>query len=506
MAAQERAKQGLPKEPAPSMPEATPPPPMFDDHLLMSMDTEADAQAAAAAAAAPPAFDDMAPQLFPTPSPLVAAPTTMQWDPMAAPPAPSAPAMEDLFDQDATATATNAPVQDDWGSMQIMAPPPPMEEEQQPVASQQQQAAEEAMEAILGIEGMSAEEKQELIDEQVEILAAIEKSKSGHQVNAAAARADAFEQRSFSAAMQSVGGASGASKSSAQRPRSSSSASGQTVNLGSGQEVALHGQERTRQAIADGTAILVECLSCHNWMQVTESAALMFCPVCQVVSPVEAHGGDAMMAHSHEEAAQLKSDQELAEQLQKEEYKAVDRQERRQATRSNQQTAQEQQSQSWTEWLGLSSSATSTTGSPSMVARPNSQPPSFAIPAERPRERGELGVSRPPGSGPSPDRSESDTITFSSSYDEQDGLLGSGGGNRRLPAARMAQSQPLFSCVADSISSAANQAMKAIDTTAMSMSQDAEGNVHGVDSSGLLAVTNVGRETRYEQLDDRDHK
>jgi hypothetical protein len=34
------------------------------------------------------------------------------------------------------------------------------------------------------------------------------------------------------------------------------------------------------------------------------------------------------------------------------------------------------------------------------------------------------------------------------------------------------------------------------------LGQDEEGNVHGVDSSGLLAVTNVGRETRYEPLND----
>jgi hypothetical protein len=49
---------------------------------------------------------------------------------------------------------------------------------------------------------------------------------------------------------------------------------------------------------------------------------------------------------------------------------------------------------------------------------------------------------------------------------------------------------------------AASQAMTALN----SVSQDEEGNVHGVDASSLLAVTNVGREsTRYEQLDDGDN-
>jgi hypothetical protein len=39
----------------------------------------------------------------------------------------------------------------------------------------------------------------------------------------------------------------------------------------------------------------------------------------------------------------------------------------------------------------------------------------------------------------------------------------------------------------------------------MRKAQDEEGNVHGVDASGLH-ITNVGREsTRYEQLNDGDN-
>jgi hypothetical protein len=161
--------------------------------------------------------------------------------------------------------------------------------------------------------------------------------------------------------------------------------------------------------------------------------------------------------------------------------------------------------------LSSPTGAAATSSSSATGARPSSQPPAFAIPAERPRERGELGVSRPPGSssggGLSAARTgeETHTIAFSNSYDEQDGLLGSGGGGtRRLPAARVAQQQPLFNCVADSITSAASQALTALNTH--TLSQDEEGNVHGVDASSLLAVTNVGREqTRYEQLNDGDN-
>jgi hypothetical protein len=239
-------------------------------------------------------------------------------------------------------------------------------------------------------------------------------------------------------------------------------------------------------------------------MQVTESATLMFCPVCQVVSPVE----KTQTAATQQEATQFKSDQELAEQLQKEEYDVAGREDRQRAAKAKakadakaKRTVQEEQSQSWMEWMGLSSPTAAAT------SRPSSQMPAFAIPAERPRERGEMGVSRPPGSSLSSARTgeETHTINFSNSYDEQEGLMGSGGGGggtRRLPAARVAQQQPLFNCVADSITSAASQAMTALNAA----SQDEEGNVHGVDASSLLAVTNVGREsTRYEQLEDGDN-
>jgi len=40
------------------------------------------------------------------------------------------------------------------------------------------------------------------------------------------------------------------------------------VKIGNNQTVALHGQERTKKAIKDGTAILVQCINCQNWMQV----------------------------------------------------------------------------------------------------------------------------------------------------------------------------------------------------------------------------------------------
>ena len=60
-------------------------------------------------------------------------------------------------------------------------------------------------------------------------------------------------------------------------------------------------------------------------------------------------------------------------------------------------------------------------------------------------------------------------------------------GGTSSSSAVVSGSTPLFACVTDSISQAANYALNP------SLSQDEEGNVHGVDSSGLLAVPQVGR-------------
>ena len=224
----------------------------------------------------------------------------------------------------------------------------------------------------------------------------------------------------------------------------------------------LHGQERTREAIADGTAVMVQCTTCENWMQVTGAAQLMFCPVCQTVSPVKGSG------ITDEEAKQMAADAKLAEQLQKEEYEEADRAaatsrspQQQQARASTVTASPSSKSTGWMEWLG------------------------FGTPVPPPVT--------------SNTRAESSEIFFTDSRDggEDDGLLGS-----RRQSARVAKQQPLFACVTDSISTAANYAIHGT-----SLQEDAEGNVHGVDSSSLLAVTQVGRGSSnqsYEQMPRQD--
>lgn len=159
------------------------------------------------------------------------------------------------------------------------------------------------------------------------------------------------------------------------------------------------------------------------------------------------------------ELEQMKADIKLAEQLQQEEYENAERENRQQqsarsATRTNG-TAVSPRSraaaapessaasgQGWMEWLGLSST-------PAAAA---ALAPSSAAAAKRDRERlieGDTGSSTAMVAGPA----------------------------------------PLFACVTDSISQAATYALSP------SLSQDEEGNVHGVDSSSLLAVTQVGRKS-----------
>lgn len=365
----------------------------------------------------PPAFDTIAQP--PPPAFEAVKPPVSQWDPMAptvaapppmaAPPAPSAPAFEDLLG--------TAEPEASLLSVQPVAPPPPPQEE--------------SIDDILGEFGasLSPEEREQLMAEQKRIMASIEKEKQSVATSAATSAADAFESRSLSAAV------------------------GATSN-----RVQLHGQEKTRQAIQDGTATLVQCLSCQGMMQVTQSAVFMFCPVCQTVSPVQ-----DVSNLNEAEALQMQEDMKLAEALQKEEYEKANRRTRRpppatvgEALARGREPPAE--GQSWMEWLGLS------------AGTPAEQSPSTPAFAQAPRRRGE--------------------------YDGQEHDFTGG-----PPAARVAQQQPLFNCVADSITSAATSLTSAMNT----LSQDDEGNVHGVDAQGLLSMPeNIGRgndsSTRYQPM------
>ena len=449
MAAQEKTKQAQMKPPPKQEPTdllmtfdppatgGTAPPPVFDSSMLPPP---------AATDDAPPPFEAVQDHMhFPPPPPIeaVAPPPPIDslppptFNSVAAPSAPmfapSAPAFEDLLD--------SHPAPPPLSGMQAVPPP----------AAPEPQIDEDVLAAL------DPAEREALLEEQRQIMAQIEKDKAGNMASGAAARALAFDQRSNAAVAQAAGmmdrpggAVSQPPRRRAAAPASSSASGGRTVDLGSGQTVPLHGQEKTEQAIKDGTAALVQCVNCQNWMQVTGNATLMFCPVCQVVSPVERADG-ATTAANLEQAAQMDADQKLAEQLQQEEYKQAGgggSSSTRRPKPKKQEAAEE--GQSWYDWI---------VGNPAPAAK---------------------------ASSPARTQQRSPGLVSAQTGEERGGYSGSSGGVGG--GARVAESKSMFACVADSVATAATA------ITATTLTQDGEGNVHGVDSSSLLAMPQVGRQ------------
>jgi uncharacterized membrane protein len=324
-------------------------------------------------------------------------------------------------------------------------------------------------EMIMGMEGLSEDERKALIDEQRQIMEQIEREKAANEAAIAAAAADDFDSRSAPAVAQIAGGNDVPMRTQVRSTRpAESEKSERRVNLGGGQEVALHGPERTKAAIEDGTAAIVQCMNCENWMQVTSNATLMYCPVCKVVCPVEHQN----TVYTQEEAAQMTADRKLAEELQQEEY----------AQGMQEEEPREHPQQKEESWMDTLSGIFSTKPLEKYNKAQQQHPQ---------RSSGGIGQARS-GRGV-------ETVEFASS--ERDGLLGP---SARLPAARVAESQPLFSCVVDSVSSAAASIGEALNT--QTLHEDSEGNVHGVDSSSLLAMSDASRAptSDYSQLPNND--
>jgi len=103
------------------------------------------------------------------------------------------------------------------------------------------------------------------------------------------------------------------------------------VDIGQGKKVKLFSQDKTLEAIADGSAKLVQCMNCLAKLKVTRDATLIFCPYCSSISPIM----NAEIGNSQEEA-----DYKLALKLQKEEDAAAE-------------SAQNDTAEvGWAEWIG----------------------------------------------------------------------------------------------------------------------------------------------------------
>ncbi|KAL7530233.1 hypothetical protein ACHAXR_003375, partial [Thalassiosira sp. AJA248-18] len=344
--------------------------PGTNDMVGHGMNSRVLKQPSGSAAAAPPSFDFVEQQMVNNtpvenvPPPPPPAPTAPSMSP-SAPPMMSDAEMDHLHGVQPVAPPF-APEQHHHQQQptQVAMPPPPsfaQFEQQQPppTSTETPQTTSEDDEGIFDydLDGnpLSSEQRQALLDEQRQLYENIMQEKAANDAAIARANADSFDLRSSSAAaaampggsnlhshsvrnqaMDSVGrdasvppAAAAAGATAATEGHEGESAAAREererrmVKIGNNQMVALHGQDRTKRAIKEGTAILVQCINCQNWMQVTDTATLMFCPVCQVVSPVIQQNE----VLTKEEAIQLTMDRKLAEKLQAEAYAADDREE-----------------------------------------------------------------------------------------------------------------------------------------------------------------------------------
>jgi len=476
MAAKEKQKAAKEKTPSPPPPASVAPPPSAD--LLSGFDEpstnnlpppayetnflkdapppafDAMVQQQQQPQMAPPAFNTMVQQQqmqFPPPPPIdsVLPPPPPLDDVLPPPPMPEG----DLLDMGMPSAPTaTAPMFEDLHMQQ-----PQQQEFHPPPLPPPMEAAPPELdidESILN--ALEPAEREAFLEEQKKIMEQIEREKSDNEASSATARAMAFDQRSSSAVANVAASYEGGGRSSSSRSRPSSGR-GPTVNLGGDAgEVAVRGAEETQRAIEDGTAVIVNCLSCDQWMQVTEAAELMYCPICASVCPVEKKG--AAKTSNMEAAAQLAADMELAQKLQNEEYEgAQHRRSRRSQSQQSSSAAEESTGKGWFDWLTGSTTA----------------------PAPATRSAPTSGIS----TRSSPSSSGGGGLVSAQTGEESRGY----GSGTNIGGARVAAPQKsMFSCVADSMNTAVTQMY--------TFNADEEGNVHGVDSQGLLAMPDVSRQ------------
>ena len=168
------------------------------------------------------------------------------------------------------------------------------------------------------------------------------------------------------------------------------------------------------------------------------------------------------------ELSQFEADRIMAEELQREMNEENEQSSQRGASRAANQPGEK----SW--WDSISSA--------------------LGVAEEEPQERSaEINVNRPPGGmTPSQRRLHHANVDGDGNdlHLEREGLLGSSSGSPSRHSAHVAERQPLFSCVVDSISSTAN----AVGDSITSYAQGEEDEVHGVDTTSFLAVGHVGRD------------
>lgn len=193
---------------------------------------------------------------------------------------------------------------------------PPMEEpinmntltsvHQLPPPSYQDYEQEEISVAI-----NSEEETQRLVKEQEQILKQIEEERTANDIAIAEAATSDFRHPSEQVETSSR-------RRSTNTSTSSASSTSNSINIGTNTKVTLRGDEQTKAAIEAGTAMIVQCLVCRNWMQVANTATLMFCPSCSTISRAEPQNqvttieeARLLMAHKRKKDRQEEKERKL---------------------------------------------------------------------------------------------------------------------------------------------------------------------------------------------------
>lgn len=253
----------------------------------------------------------------------------------------------------------------------------------------------------------------------------------------------------------------------------------QTIQIAPDHHVPLHGPESTRSAITEGTAVLTQCCNCKSYLHITNTATLMYCPCCQVVSPVttinstnDIHSNQNDLSRQQEDL-----DRQLAQRMQDEEYTSSNTYPTRQMRVTNNSSGG---------WMS-SLFGTSVTDYPRGANRTNAQQP-LQQQQESQESWSEYFTSFIGST------SSTNTITNNINDDDDEAQLYQAltGTNEdennidtrlqtSLPPAVVANRKPVYDCIVEGATSIADSA-----TTMLAGNNSNENEYHGVDTSCLL--------------------
>ena len=401
------------------------------------------------------------------------APTAPPSAPTAPPSAPTAPPT--------TTNSTEETLLDTFGGVEPIVPPQQTTE----TATNEEEAMllddDNMFEYDMNGNKLSPEERRKLMEEQRAIMEQIQKQSVENKASEAAVRANAFETRMTETALtQNMSGGGPSNTAATAISAGRIDLSSQDVDLScvdsaqvEEQRAILEEIERQKAQQLQGGAVVAPTGFNNNVGGVNTGGIAInggYQSPDFAIPKTQQHNPN--IAESAREAIQMEEDRKLAEALQQEENRNAAA-----SAASNRAAAESEEESTWWDTIVGSMGGTTTTETEETHGNQRSA---------------EINISRPPGSMTPSQRA----LHGSPNSYEREGLLGGSGGgvaavgNTGPQAARVAESKPLFSCVVDSVASAATAA--AAGATSMVYGEDEE--VNGVDTTSFLSVPKAGDE------------